>query len=324
MQFSSTTAYSGLTQLYDFQTLTGYTKRYIQLLVVFLQGPKLLSISFLFFQYVILFEFNYRVYFDKYQLLTIRLVSTLLSPAKHAANRVLAGLLVLLPACFHGLVLYYYYTDTLEMIFVFLTSIAEYLMYTFLFVLMYVMKKTVFSGCTFISKDISEKHALLSRKLILWDIVFFIDAAFYLILIGNNLYQSVDLSKYITGTSIKSLFFYIAFVFNLLLIDIAPMMVFYDKTFFKIFENTDEEGIGVLLEQNPKYFQEKSSRGSDFNSGNVDEKKSSTMMTDHQKRQSSEKKKTEKSLLGPRTSIIDQIRFSDLVIEKVTHSKPER
>ncbi len=103
-----------------------------------------------------------------------------------------------------SLVLACYWYDQAELLAVCALAVGQYLLCSFLFFTLQAAKKRIFSGCSFLNKAARARVGSFSKRVALWNLCFLADFFSYLFLIYEEDFRSMDLYKYLSGSSLSS------------------------------------------------------------------------------------------------------------------------
>ena len=161
---------------------------------------------FVYFEQCVFFEMHFRAYFDSYELERKRIISKLnhLTIAQKSWFRLLVVWFAFLFFVLHSTIMWMYWTDQVELLIVLLTAVLEYSVFSFCIVSIMVSRNTYFSGCAYLNKIEKLRLRTLARKIRYWNIAFFFDLLFYLYVIWDGSFNTVDMIPYVSGSDAKS------------------------------------------------------------------------------------------------------------------------
>lgn len=187
-----------MTQVYDYDRMTNYLKTYVKILVMPLLFNKALLISTLLNLHVSVIEVNYRSFFHYVDLMRMGVSWNL------GLLRIVAIALAAIVIAVYVLAIYSYWQDGIELIELMLVNMVAVLGYFFVIVVFLAWRKRAFSGCTYLTKESRERVKAFRRKIygVHMGLVAYFIIPLVMIWYGN--FKTLDLTVYITGTTIAS------------------------------------------------------------------------------------------------------------------------
>ena len=178
--------------------MTNYLKTYVKLLVMMLMLGKGLLLAMLLLIHIMLTDISYRAFFHEVDLRRMRFRGTLCVVSSVISFLTLAVLAV------YTMATYYYWQDAIELIEIALVSMLAILAYFFMILFGLAWRKRIFSGCTYLNREIKLKVRSVRKKIVGAHMCLIFDFIFCLFLLYDYDFRTVDLTKYISGSGFTS------------------------------------------------------------------------------------------------------------------------
>lgn len=185
-------------QFYDYDRLTNYLKTYVKLIVMAVTVGKGMTISLMLSFHVTLLDVSYRAYFHSVDLVRMQIRGNLLA-FKLATSILLLGCLAA-----YTVSIYYYWEDSIELIELILVTMVALVAYFFLILVGLAWRKRIFSGCTYLDRERQQKVLEVRYRIYGSNACMILDFLFSLFLLWDENFRTVDLTRYIVGTTYLS------------------------------------------------------------------------------------------------------------------------